>query len=377
VTDPSPRILVVDDTPENIRLLDAVLSPRGYTVDAVGSGAQALEKLASEPLPDLVLLDIVMPEIDGYEVCRRIRATPATELLPVVMITASSGEEKVKALEAGADDFVIKPFDQAELLARVRSLIRIKQYHDTIRQQATELAEWNRELEQRVEEQVAQIDRMGRLKRFLSPQLADLIVSSGDESFLESHRCEITVVFCDLRGFVAFAETSEPEVTMTVLREYHAALGDLVFRFDGTLERFTGDGLMVFFNDPLPCPDASIRSVRMGVAMQNRVAELAAGWRRSGHDLGFSVGIAQGFATLGRVGFEGRFDYAAIGTVTNLAARLCDAASAGQMLVSQRVHAAVEDLVVSTEVKELQLKGFSRPITAYEIAGLDAARVAT
>ena len=377
MTDPSPRILVVDDTPENIRLLDAVLSPRGYTVEAVSSGAQALERLAEEPLPDLVLLDIVMPEVDGYEVCRRIRAAPATALLPVVMITASSGEEKVKALEAGADDFVMKPFDQAELLARVRSLIRIKQYHDTIRQQATELAEWNRELEHRVEEQVSQIDRMGRLKRFLSPQIADLIVSSGDESFLESHRCEITVIFCDLRGFVTFAETSEPEVTMTVLREYHAALGDLVFRFDGTLERFTGDGLMVFFNDPLPCPDASIRSVRMGVAMQNRVADLEDGWRRSGYDLGFSVGIAQGFATLGRVGFEGRFDYAAIGTVTNLAARLCDVASAGQMLVSQRVHAAVEDLVVSTEVKELQLKGFSRPITAYSIVGLDAARVAT
>ncbi len=377
MTDPSPRILVVDDTPENIRLLDAVLSPRGYTVDAVSSGAQALETLAEEPLPDLVLLDIVMPEVDGYEVCRRIRAAPATALLPVVMITASSGEEKVKALEAGADDFVMKPFDQAELLARVRSLIRIKQYHDTIRQQATELAEWNRELEHRVDEQVAQIERMGRLKRFLSPQIADLIVSSGDESFLESHRCEITVIFCDLRGFVTFAETSEPEVTMAVLREYHAALGDLVFRFDGTLERFTGDGLMVFFNDPLPCPDASVRSVRMGVAMQNRVADLEDGWRRSGYDLGFSVGIAQGFATLGRVGFEGRFDYAAIGTVTNLAARLCDVASAGQMLVSQRVHAAVEDLVVSTEVKELQLKGFSRPITAYSIVGLDAARVAT
>jgi class 3 adenylate cyclase len=293
------------------------------------------------------------------------------------MITASSGEEKLRALEAGADDFVMKPFDQAELLARVRSLIRIKHYHDTIRQQATELAEWNRELERRVEEQVAQIDRMGRLKRFLSPQLADLILSSGDESFLESHRCEITVVFCDLRGFVAFAETSEPEVTMSVLREYHAALGDLVFRFDGTLERFTGDGLMVFFNDPLPCPDAALRSVRMGVAMQSRVADLAEGWRRSGHDLGFSVGIGQGYATLGRVGFEGRFDYAAIGTVTNLAARLCDAADAGQILVSQRVHSAVEELVVSAQVSELQLKGFSRPVTAYEIIGLDAARVRT
>ena len=377
MTAAEPRILVVDDTPENIRLLDAVLSPRGYTVDTVNSGVDALERLNAEPLPDLVLLDIVMPEIDGYEVCRRIRAAPATELLPVVMITASSGEEKLKALEAGADDFVMKPFDHAELLARVRSLIRIKQYHDTIRQQATELTEWNRELEKRVAEQVAQIDRMARLKRFLSPQLAELIVSSGDESFLESHRREITVVFCDLRGFTAFAETTEPEVTMTVLREYHEALGDLIFRFDGTLERFTGDGLMVFFNDPMPCSDASIRSVRMGVAMRNRVAGLAEAWRRSGHDLGFSVGIAQGYATLGRVGFEGRFDYAAIGSVTNLAARLCDAADAGKMLVSQRVHAEVEDLVLSTEVQDMHLKGFLRPITAYEILGLDAARAST
>jgi class 3 adenylate cyclase len=238
-------------------------------------------------------------------------------------------------------------------------------------QQATELAEWNRELQSRVEEQVAQIDRMGRLKRFLSPQLSELLVSSGDESFLESHRCEITVVFCDLRGFTAFAETTEPEETMTVLRQYHEALGKLVFRFEGTLERFTGDGLMVFFNDPVPCSDAAVRSIRMGTAMQSDVAGLAAHWRRSGYDLGFSVGIAQGYATLGRVGFEGRFDYAAIGTVTNLAARLCDVAGDGKILVSQRVHAGVEDLVLSNELRDLQLKGFSRPITAYEIVGLN------
>ena len=248
---------------------------------------------------------------------------------------------------------------------------------ETIRKQAAQLAEWNRELESRVEEQLGQIERMGRLKRFLSPQLAELIVSSGDESFLESHRREITVVFCDLRGFTAFAETTEPEVTMSVLRHYHEVLGDLVFRFEGTLERFTGDGLMVFFNDPIPCADPAIRAVRMGLAMQNDVADLAEGWRRSGHDLGFSIGIAQGYATLGRVGFEGRFDYAAIGTVTNLAARLCDAAAAGQILVSQRVHAGVEDLVHATEVSELQLKGFSRPINAYEIVGLNTAQVRT
>lgn len=368
----SARILVVDDKPENVRLLDAVLSPRGYTVDTAGSGAEALERLAAQP-PDLVLLDVVMPEIDGYEVCRRIRATPRTEALPVIMITASGRDEKRRALDAGADDFVMKPFDQEELLARVRSLIRIKRYHDTIQQQAAELARWNRELEQRVESQVAQIDRMGRLKRFLSPALAELIVSAGDESFLESHRREITVVFCDLRGYTTFAETVEPEDTMGVLREYHAAIGEVIFRFEGTVERFTGDGLMVFFNDPVPCPDAPERAVRMAVEMRRCFGEIAHGWRKRGHVLGFGVGIAQGYATLGRVGFEGRYDYAAIGTVTNLAARLCEAASDGQILVTERVHAAVEEFVATEEMKAVTPKGFSRPVIAHNVLGLAGA----
>jgi adenylate cyclase len=370
-----PRILVVDDTPENIRLLEAVLEPRGYAVERASSGAEALERLAADPPPDLVLLDIVMPGLDGYEVCRRIRGTSELELLPVVMITASRGEERIRALEAGADDFVVKPFDQAELLARVRSLVRIKQYHDTIKRQAAELAEWNRDLERRVSEQVTQLDRLGRLKRFLSPQLADLVVSSGDESFLDSHRNEVTVIFCDLRGFTAFAGAAEPEETMSVLHEYHEALGELVFRFEGTLVAFTGDGVMVLFNDPLPCPDAPLRSVRMGVAMRSRIGELADRWRRSGHDLGFAVGLAQGYATLGQVGFAGRVEYAAIGTVTNLASRLCAAAADGQILVSPRVHAAVEEFVVSTPVIDLELKGFSRPLTAHNIVGLNEARV--
>jgi adenylate cyclase len=369
-----PLVLAVDDLPANVRLLDAVLSPRGYRVLGAGSGPEALA-LVAEHRPDLILLDIVMPEMDGYEVCRRLRQDPATAFLPVVMITASGDQERILAIEAGADDFVTKPFDQAELLARVRSLVRIKRYHDTIEGQAAELAEWNRTLEQRVQQQVEQLERMGRLRRFLSPQLADLVVSSGDESFLESHRREITVVFCDLRGFTAFAEMSEPEEVMGVLGDYYAALGDLVSRFEGTLERFTGDGLMAFFNDPLPCEDAPLRAVRMAVAMRSRVQVLAQDWIRHGYDLALGVGLAQGYATLGQIGFEGRSDYTAVGSVPNLAARLCAAAHPWQVLVSQRVHAAVEEFVTSEPVGELTLRGFSRPVVTFNVRGLDAARI--
>jgi adenylate cyclase len=371
-----PLVLAVDDLPANVRLLDAVLSPRGYRVLGAGSGPEALA-LVAERRPDLVLLDIVMPEMDGYEVCRRLRQDPATAFLPVVMITASGDQERLLAIEAGADDFVAKPFDQAELVARVRSLLRIKRYHDTIEGQAAELAEWNRTLERRVQEQVEQLERMGRLRRFLSPQLADLVVSSGDESFLESHRRDITVVFCDLRAFTAFAETAEPEEVMGVLDDYYQALGDLVTRFEGTLERFTGDGLMVFFNDPLPCEDAPLRAVRMAVAMRNRIQGLAHGWARHGYDLALGVGVAQGYATLGRIGFEGRSDYTAIGTCTNLAARLCAEARPWQILLSPRVHAAVEEFVTSEPVGELTLRGFSRPVATFNVVGLDAARISS
>jgi len=360
-------ILAVDDQPANLRLLDAVLSPRGYRVIRATSGEQALELLPSSDV-DLVLLDIVMPGIDGYEVCRRIRRAPETAFLPVVMITASGHQEKARAIEAGADDFVSKPFDQSELLARVASLARIKRYHDTVAKQAAELAQWNAELEARVNTQLEELQRMKRLRRFLSPQVAELVINSGDDSFLGSHRREIVVVFCDLRGFTAFAESSEPEEVMGVLKDYHAALGELIFRYEGTLERFTGDGLMVFFNDPFPLDKPAQRAVEMALAMRERVRTLAEGWSRVGHDLGFGVGIAQGFATLGRIGYEGRFDYAAIGSVTNLAARLCAEAGAGQVLVSQRVFSAVDDVAVGESVGALELRGFSRPIRAFGVS---------
>jgi adenylate cyclase len=370
-----PLVLVVDDLAQNVRLLEAVLSPKGFRVVTAATGEEALDVLGKEH-PDLVLLDILMPGMDGYEVCRRIRQDPGTAFLPVIMITASGEEQKIRAIEAGADDFVNKPFDQAELLARVRSLVRVKRYHDMIEHQAAELARWNRELEQRVQDQIEQLERVGRLRRFLPAQLADLIISSGDESFLNGHRREITVVCCDLRGFTAFAETAEPEDVWEILGEYHGAVGDLVARFEGTLERFAGDELVIFFNDPIPCDDAPVRSIRMALAMRQRVQELADSWQRRGYELAFGTGIAQGYATLGRIGYAGRFDYAAIGSVTNLAARLCAEASPWQILVTQRVNAAAEDLVVSRLVGELSLRGFSRPVRAFDVSGLGSARVA-
>ena len=379
MTDSSPlatRVLVVDDQPANVRLLEAILSPRGYDVLTASSGKEALDVIDGDDV-DLVLLDIVMPGMDGYQVCREIRERPATAYLPVVMVTASGDEQKIKALEAGADDFLTKPVNTNELLARVASLARIKRYQDTIKRQADELAAWNRELEGRVADQVSEIGRMSRLRRFLSPQLAELIVDSGDESFLESHRREIVVVFCDLRGFTPFAEASEPEEVMGVLAEYHAALGDLIYRFEGTLERFAGDGLMVFFNDPVRCDDGPARAIRMGVAMRTRVRGLAESWGRQGHDLALGIGIAQGYATLGRIGFDGRHDYAAIGSVTNLASRLCDDAAPWQILATERVFSAAGPLAVGEDAGIRELRGFTRSVHAFEIKGIDNARTAS
>jgi adenylate cyclase len=363
-------ILVVDDTPQNIKVLDAILSPRGYTVVSATSGADALQKVQTDA-PDLILLDILMPGMSGHEVAQRLRSDPATRFLPIVMVTAlGAQEEKVKAIEAGADDFLTKPVNQLELLARVKSLLRIKEYHDTIQSQAAELAEWNKTLEERVQQQVQELERLARLRRFLAPQLAELIASEQHEQVLESHRREVTVVFCDLRGFTAFSETTEPEEVMRVLREYHLAMGEIIHQYEGTLERFTGDGMMIFFNDPIACSDPAERAIHMALSMRTRVRELKEKWRRRGHRLDFGVGISQGYATLGKIGFEGRFDYAAIGTVTNLASRLCDEADGEQILVSQRVYNAIEVLVEAETVGELSLKGFSRPILVYNIVGL-------
>jgi adenylate cyclase len=366
------RILVVDDLPQNVKLLADLLGAKGYAVTTASSGPEALLKVESER-PDMVLLDVMMPEMSGYEVCRKIRENPATGILPVVMVTSlDPAQERIRGLEAGADDFLTKPVNQAELLARVRSLVRVKQLYDTVQTQAAQLTELNKTLEGRVREQVSQLDRLGRLKRFFSPQLAELIVAGDAEDPLKSHRREVTVVFLDLRGFTAFAETAEPEEVMGVLREYHAEMGSLILEHEGTLERFTGDGMMVFFNDPVPVTNPAERATRMALDMRDRVRELRAKWKKRGVDLDLGVGIAQGYATIGAIGFEGRMDYGAIGTVTNLASRLCGEAKPGQILVSQRLLGVVEDLAEAEEVGELTLKGFSRPVSTFNVTGLRA-----
>lgn len=365
--DPTARLLVVDDVPQNGRLLEAMLSPHGYSVTLAYSGSEGLEKVRTEH-PDLVLLDILMPDMTGYDVCRRLREDPATRLLPVVMLTSSGDQDKVDAIEAGADDFIARPFNPQELLSRVRSLLRIKEYHDTIQVQAAELAEWNLSLEQRVQSQLAQLEGLDRLRRFFSAPVADIILSGGGQ-MLEPHRREVTIVFCTLRGFTAFSATAEPEEVMGALSHFYNAVGNMTLRFEATLE-FAGDSVMTIFNDPIPCADHTAAAVRMAVEVRERTIALSQGWRLNGYDLDVGVGIAEGYATLGRVGFEGRFDYRATGTVVQLASRLCSHALGGQILLAQRGYACVTELVDVEAVGPLRLEGFHDPVEAYNVTGL-------
>lgn len=366
------RILVVDDIPQNVKLLADLLGVKGYEVATAANGEEALASIAAAT-PDLVLLDVMMPGMSGYDVCRRIRAEPATALLPVVLCTSLDPQtERINGIAAGADDFLGKPINQPELFARVQSLLRIKRLHDETQRQAAQLAEWSATLERRVAEQVAENERLSRLRRFFSPKLADLIVDGGGEDPLKSRRREIVVVYCDLRGFTAFAETTEPEELMRTLGAFHAAMGRLVLDHEATLERFTGDGMMVFLGDPVPMDDAAQRGVALAIAMRDAATELSAKWKKRGVDLGLGIGVAQGFATVGAIGFEGRIDYGAIGTVTNLAARLCQHAKAGEIIVSQRVYAEVSEAYATEDLGDLTLHGFARPMRAYRCTGRQA-----
>jgi len=337
------RLLIVEDNPDMRRYLERLLSNQ-YSVILAKDGAEGLEK-AKAYSPDLILTDAAMPNMSGFELLRIIRSDQRFASTPVIVLTARAGSEaRIESYEAGADDYISKPFDENELLVRISNILRL-------RRQERELAEL----------------REDKLKRFLPSQLADLISTGKAEEVLKSHRREITVVFLDLRGFTAFAETADPEDLMTVLREYQTEMGQLISHYGGTLERFAGDGMMIFFNDPIPVPNHAETAVRMAVDIHQSVSTLKMAWDKRGFDLGLGIGIATGYATLGMIGFEGRRDYAAIGTVTNLAARLCHEAHHGQILISGRVEELVRDLVEIEPFGKLNLRGFVQPVPTFNV----------
>jgi DNA-binding NarL/FixJ family response regulator len=367
--DTSAAVLIVDDTPVNVKLLSASLESAGYRTLAASSGIEALA-LATSESPDIIVLDVVMPEMDGYEVCRRLRSDDRTRFLPIVMVTMSDDRARLQALDAGADDFLHRPINQPELLARMRSLLRIKRYHDQVTAQAAELVRLNAHLEARVLEQLDHIERLGRLRRFLAPQVAEELISSLDSVLLQSHRREIAVVCCRLQAFTAFVEATEPEIVMQVLGQVYETLGGIVHRFEGTVGDFSEGGLTVFFNDPVPCAEPAVQAARTAIRMRSQLQTLLGYWRKRGHDLEFSVGIDMGYATLGRIGFEGRYDYAAVGRVVSVAALLCQRAEPGQILVSGRLGADVEARMTVRRVGELDLEGLPRPVLAYSLEDL-------
>lgn len=368
-----PLILAVDDVPANLDIVCARLEGQGYKVVTAIDGEEALQRVA-EHKPDLVLLDIMMPKLDGITVLKRLKADTTLPFIPVILLTAKADQKDViEGLEAGGDDYLTKPIDKDALIARVRSMLRIKALHDQVQDQSErlqlqteQLAAWNTTLEQRVAAQLAEIERANRLRRFLAPQVVE-VVAGDSEALLQSHRREVTVVFCDLRGFTAFTETAEPEEVMAVLREYHAALGEIIYAFEGTLERFAGDGILILFNDPIAHEDHSERAVRMAIEMRKAIGALTEKWGKRGHALGFGIGIARGYATLGQIGFDRRFEYAAVGSVTNLASRLCDVAKAGQIVISQKVFGVLEGALEGESLGELTLKGFQRPVAAWQV----------
>ncbi len=357
------RILVVDDQRTNAEMVSGLLGNLGYEVDVASNGEEALERVASKA-PDLVISDILMPRMDGYELCRRLRASAATALLPVILVTSAEPQtERVKGVEAGADDFLAKPVNWAELFARVKRLLHVKSLQD-------EIKHLNAQLEQRVQEQVAQLARLSRMKRFFSRAVAEAIGAPGGEELLEPHRREITAVFLDLRGFTAFTDRADPDEVMELLRAYHLTLGRTVDEFGGTLEHFAGDGVMIFFNDPIEVEKPAERAIRMALALQRAFNPIAEAWLKLGHEVGLGIGIAQGDATLGVIGFEQRWEYAAIGNVPNLAARLCGSAHAGEIIVDGQTEHDIVHVADTEFVGALTLRGFQQPVPAFRLRKL-------
>ncbi|MFL5778684.1 MAG: adenylate/guanylate cyclase domain-containing protein [Chloroflexota bacterium] len=356
ISAPGGHVLIADDSRVNRAMMSKLLRSLGHDVDEAPDGNAALARLrdASAPPIDLVLLDLVMPELDGFATLAEMKRDPALATIPVIVVSGLDDLDSiVRCVEMGAADYLPRPIRLALLRARVETSLAEKRLRDEV---SSLLA-------------TVELQR-SELARFLSPQVAALISSPDGEALLAGHRRPVTAVFCDLRGFTAFAETAEPEELLGVLRAYHAAMGRRIVEFEGTLEHFAGDGMHIFFNDPVPQSDHQLRAVTMALAMRDDFRRLATEWRRHGYELGFGVGLAIGHATAGRIGYEGRYDYAAIGNAVILAARLSGEAAPDQILATQRLYADVEDRVAAEPVEGLVLKGLSHPITAWSVVGL-------
>jgi len=362
------RVLVVDDTAFNRRLLVRLLASIGHEAIEAEHGRAALELLRDPGVPpvDVVLLDIVMPEMDGYETLEILKADGALSDLPVIVISGVDElDSVVRCIRMGAADYLPKTVDPEILRARIEASMAGKRLHDLERET----------LEQQTR-MLATIDRQrSELSRFLSPQVAALVSSEDGEAMLAGHRREITAMFCDLRNFTSFSEVAEPEEVLGFLRAYHGVMGPLIVEYEGTLEHFAGDGFMTFFNDPILQPDHAERAVRLGVAMREHFRELSADWRQRGYVLEIGIGIATGYATLGRIGFEGRYDYGAVGHGIILAARLSGEAKAGEILIDARTHLAAGSAIDDASAGDRQLKGFSRPVPVHAVAGVRSTEV--
>ncbi|MDD4736802.1 MAG: response regulator, partial [Kiritimatiellae bacterium] len=364
-TPPRKRVLIVDDEPKFAETIAACIQSFGYDILIAQNGSDALE-LARAHNPDLILTDVNMPGMNGLDLCRALRADERFLETPIIMITAAASEKEIaEGFQAGADDYVTKPIRLLELTARVRSMLRIRDARQALQQANDHLNNLNADLENRVRSQVEELQRVNRLRRFFSPQIVDAVLADSSRDRLQGHRGEVTVVFLDLRRFSPFAERHPPETVIHTIRRFHQTVGPVIFEHRGTLERFTGDGLMVFLGDPEPLPDHPARAVQLCRDIRTRTEPLIAEWRDQGFDLALGMGVATGIASLGLIGFEERLDYAAIGVVTNLAARICALAGDGEILLAESTRARLEPEMEVQPLGLVELKGFSEPKKLY------------